>query len=382
MNQKIVISALVFASIFIFGCKKAVEPKKPVALIEGDENKAAYNEFLKTNLETILNDENLADENFVYSPFSYRRAIECLGLVTDDYKEVPYFGEKLLKDVDGNNFKSKTEVILNKDMFNIKNKVDEFVLKDFPSGAENESKKIQNDVLGEVILKPSYKPENALVVLNATAFEGKWAEAFEKSRTYKDNFTTISGDVARKDFMKGNIDNVVFQNELVDIGRKSMETPGDYAYFLDVKNPTAENILEVARELPGYIESMENLSTSLGVSERGTVFLAVPKCDIKTNVDILELEKKGENKEIFEKVIDTNDNLEKLNDDPIFISGIKQAASFKMDENKIVAKAATEITMETMMAPADEPFEIILDSPHFIVTTTNGVITFVALVVK
>ena len=382
MNQKIVISALVFASIFIFGCKKDVEPKKPVALIEGDENKAAYNEFLKTNLETILNDEDLADENFVYSPFSYRRAIECLGLVTDDYKEVPYFGEKLLKDVDGNNFKSKTEVILNKDMFNIKNKIDEFVLKDFPGGAEDESKKIQKDVLGEVILTPSYKPENALVVLNATAFEGKWAEAFEKSRTYKDNFTTISGDVARKDFMQGNIDNVVFQNELVDIGRKSMETPGDYAYFLDVKNPTAENILEVARELPGYIESMENLSTSLGVSERETVFLAVPKCDIKTNVDILELEKKGENKEIFEKVIDTNDNLERLNDDPIFISGIKQAASFKMDENKIVAKAATEITMETMMAPADEPLEIILDSPHFIVTTTNGVITFVALVVK
>ena len=53
-----------------------------------------------------------------------------------------------------------------------------------------------------------------------------------------------------------------------------------------------------------------------------------------------------------------------------------------MDENKIEAKAATEITMETMMAPADEPLEIILDSPHFIVTTTNGVITFVALVVK
>ena len=47
-----------------------------------------------------------------------------------------------------------------------------------------------------------------------------------------------------------------------------------------------------------------------------------------------------------------------------------------------MAKAATEITMETMMAPADEPFEIILDSPHFIVTTTNGVITFVAIVVK
>lgn len=161
-----------------------------------------------------------------------------------------------------------------------------------------------------------------------------------------------------------------------------METPGDYAYFVDVKNPTAENFLEVARELPEYISAMENLSTSLGVSERETVFLAVPKCDIKTNVDILELEKKGENKEIFEKVIDTNDNLERLSDEPLFISGIKQAASFKMDENKIVAKAATEITMETMMAPADEPFEIILDSPHFIVTTTNGVITFVALVVK
>lgn len=382
MNQKIVISALVFASIFIFGCKKDVEPKKPVALIEGDENKAAYNEFLKTNLETILNDETALENNFVYSPFSYRRAIECLGLVTDDYKEVPYFGEKLLKDVDGNNFKSKTEVILNKDMFNIKNKIDEFVLKDFPGGAEDESKKIQKDVLGEVILKPSYKPENALVVLNATAFEGKWAKAFEKSRTYKDNFTTISGDVIEKDFMQGNIDNVVLQNELVDIGRKSMETPGDYAYFVDVKNPTKENILEVARELPEYISAMENLSTSLGVSERGTVFLAVPKCDIKTNVDILELEKKGENKELFEKVIDTNGNLERLNDDTIFISGIKQAASFKMDENKIVAKAATEITMETMMAPADEPFEIILDSPHFIVTTTNGVITFVALVVK
>lgn len=382
MKSGFFIMVIAFLSIFIFGCKKDEPPKTPVTLIDGEENKEVYNAFLKMNLATILNDENALENNFVYSPFSYRRALESLTLVTDDFNDSPYFGAKLLKDVDGNNFKSKTKVILNKDMFNIKNKVDEFVLKDFPSGAENESKKIQNDVLGEAILKPSYKPENALVVLNATAFEGKWAKAFEKSRTYKDNFTTISGDVVEKDFMQGNIDNVVFQNELVDIGRKSMETPGDYAYFVDVKNPTAENILEVARELPEYISAMENLSTSLGVSERGTVFLAVPKCDIKTNVDILELEKKAENKELFEKVIDTNGNLERLNDDPIFISGIKQAASFKMDENKIEAKAATEITMETMMAPADEPLEIILDSPHFIVTTTNGVITFVALVVK
>ena len=382
MEKRFFILAIAFLSIFIFGCKKDEPPKTPVTLIEGDENMDAYNEFLKTNLATILSDETALENNFVYSPFSYRRALESLTLVTDDFNDSPYFGAKLLKDANGNNFKSKTEVILNKDMFNIKNKVDEFVLKDFPSGAENESRKIQNNVLGETILKPSYKPENAMVVINATAFEGKWADPFEKSRTYKDNFTTISGDVVEKDFMQGNIDNVVLQNELVDIGRKSMETPGDYAYFVDVKNPTAENILKVARELPGYIESMENHSTSFGASERGTVFLAVPKCDIKTNVDILELEKKGENKEIFEKVFDTNENLERLNDDPIFISDIKQAASFKMDENKIEAKAATEITTETMMAPADEPLEIILDSPHFIVTTTNGVITFVALVVK
>ena len=382
MKKSFFILAIAFLSIFIFGCKKDEPSKTPVTLIDGEENKEAYNEFLKTNLATILNDETALENNFVYSPFSYRRALESLTLVTDDFNDSPYFGEKLLKDVDGNNFKSKTEVILNKDMFNIKNKVDELVLKDFPSGAENESKKIQKDVLGETILKPSYKPENAMVVINATAFEGKWEKAFKKSRTYKDNFTTISGDVVEKDFMQGNIDNVVLRNELVDIGRKSMETPGDYAYFVDVKNPTAENILKVARELPRYIESMENLSTSFGVGERGTVFLAVPKCDIKTNVDILELEKKGVNKEIFEKTFDTNENLERLNDDPIFISGIKQAASFKMDENKIVAKAATEITTESMMAPADEPLEIILDSPHFIVTTTNGVITFVALVVK
>lgn len=382
MEKRFFIMAIAFLSIFIFGCKKDEPPKTPVTLIDGEENKEAYNKFLKTNLATILSDETALENNFVYSPFSYRRALESLTLVTDDFNDSPYFGAKLLKDVDGNNFKSKTEVILNKDMFNIKNKVDEFVLKDFPSGAENESKKIQNNVLGETILKPSYESENAMVVINATAFEGKWAEAFEKSRTYKDNFTTISGDVVEKDFMQGNIDNVVFQNELVDIGRKSMETPGDYAYFVDVKNPTAENILKVARELPGYISAMENLSTSFGASERGTVFLAVPKCDIKTDVDILELEKKGVNKEIFEKVFDTNENLERLSDDPIFISGIKHAASFKMDENKIEAKAATEITTDTMEAPADEPLEIILDSPHFIVTTTNGVITFVALVVK
>lgn len=382
MEKRFFIMAIAFLSIFIFGCKKDEPPKTPVTLIDGEENKEAYNEFLKTNLATILNDETALENNFVYSPFSYRRALESLTLVTDDFNDSPYFGAKLLKDVDGNNFKSKTEVILNKDMFNIKNKIDEFVLKDFPSGAENESRKIQNNVLGETILKPSYKPENAMVVINATAFQGKWEDAFKKSRTYKDNFTTISGDVVEKDFMQGNIDNVVLQNELVDIGRKSMETPGDYAYFVDVKNPTAENILKVARELPGYIQSMENLSTSFGASERGTVFLAVPKCDIKTNVDILELEKKGVNKELFEKTIDTNENLERLNDYPIFISGIKQAASFKMDENKIVAKAATEIKKDTAMAPVDEPFEIILDSPHFIVTTTNGVITFVALVVK
>lgn len=382
MKKSFFILAIAFLSIFIFGCKKDEPSKTPVTLIDGEENKEAYNEFLKTNLATILNDETALENNFVYSPFSYRRALESLTLVTDDFNDSPYFGAKLLKDVDGNNFKSKTEVILNKDMFNIKNKIDEFVLKDFPSGAENESKKIQKEVLGETILKPSYESENAMVVINATAFQGKWEKAFKKSRTYKDNFTTISGDVVEKDFMQGNIDNVVLQNELVDIGRKSMETPGDYAYFVDVKNPTAENILEVARELPEYISAMENLSTSFGVGERVTVFLAVPKCDIKTNVDILELEKKGANKEIFEKTFDTNENLERLNDYTIFISGIKQAASFKMDENKIVAKAATEIKKDTAMAPVDEPFEIILDSPHFIVTTTNGVITFVALVVK
>ena len=123
MEKRFFIMAITFLSIFIFGCKKDEPSKTPVTLIDVEENKEAYNEFLKTNLATILNDETALENNFVYSPFSYRRALESLTLVTDDFNDSPYFGEKLLKDVDGNNFKSKTEVILNKDMFNIKTRL-------------------------------------------------------------------------------------------------------------------------------------------------------------------------------------------------------------------------------------------------------------------
>ena len=147
---------------------------------------------------------------------------------------------------------------------------------------------------------------------------------------------------------------------------------------LDEKSAKAK-IANVACNIKKYLENLETYDK---------VFLRLPKIKTKTSIDLLEMAdahgyKLRGNGKFHTKYLD------RIKDISEGISGIRQVASLEIDEEKVEAKAVTEIvTKATAVAPQQQQriLYVNADVPHFIVITSveDGVetISFMCLITE
>lgn len=364
--------------------KGKVEETKPI-----ENTKADYSKFVNESYESVfrywLNNRNgslvLEKEALVYSPFSYKKALEGLGRITDDFNLDKYLGNAILSKLPDklNNITTGNKVMLNKYQF--ESVEDESIkLLEFPKEAEEESESLQKEVLGEVLLKPEYDKEMSAVIVNATRFYGKWETSFNKKKTKKDIFKTLDGKESEKDIMCGKIDNYGFEDDKVTIGRKRLKEDNSYVYFIEPKDNDKESLIEISKNINSYINKFNNNE----VKEYEEVNLLTPRLDIKSNIDILKSELEYGRKFGLFKEKPTIKRIKEMNIDRMSISSIQQVAKMKMDEEEVEAKAVTEIVAVTMALPLEDKDTLTVDcrKPHFVVTVSNGVISFIAFIAE
>lgn len=349
---------------------------------ENNDRINSYDEFISRNYPEVFN-EKIKSGNFVYSPYSYKMALEGVGKVTDNFSNDNYFSyatDENLK-VGLPNLESETAIILNKNYFET-NK-DGFSVVNFPDEAEKISRNLQNKVLGHTILEPNYTEDNTAVIVNATKFAGKWKEKFDRSETQKREFKNIMGKVDKRDTMWGEINSLAIENDEVSIGRKTLEG-GGFVYFFSPKKYDVDSLQKLSAKIPDYIKAFsdfENGDIDDVVKGYGEVELYVPKFNISSEIDLLEVEKKlGHNQ--IQDGFDVAQGITNKTGQQMTISKITQVANMMIDEEEVRAEAVTDVKMEAMAAPPSDKLIIKCDRPFFAVTVSDGVISFIAFIGK
>lgn len=342
---------------------------------------------------------NFAKNDFksqVYSPYSYLSALELLydnSYYSKDNELVSY------KDINLSKYKYDNVKSENLALVNIKkgadrqkiNKLSNFKSVKFPKQAEEESKKLQKRVLDEVILEPNYDdPDLSLILLNATRFEGIWSNKFDKNLTEEENYTLLNGKTIKTKMMHSEnlakVDSSLgYEDEDVQIYRKPVSTveninkSTDRDSILSTGDVYIINPKELGTNLDKNKQIIENISKNIEkyvnefdekADKYDGIYVDMPKLDIKNNINLGEIAKKNNKKFI----LDDYDLKESIGmKDMQKISSILQEASLKLDENKVDAKAATQINIMTTSLELDKKeMYIKADHPHFIVITARN----------
>lgn len=398
-KQKAFLIGLLAISLAACGNKSAVEQpenkiKKEIVknenVIKEDKKEkmdvVKYNEFASESYSSIFKDyiKDSKEKNLIYSPYSYKMALEGLGKVTNSFDKDSYLSEAVKENMSQNlsSVKTKNLVMLDKTTFDTKDKGISLV--SFPDEAAKLSIDTQKEVLGHVLLEPKYSIDVRFVSLNATKFESKWKAPFKRTET--DEFNTLDGAVSDKDFLYGEIDNIAYVDEDVEVGRKKLKEDGSYVYFVNPKKSEKEDLQKVASKISDYIETFnrymvqDSLIGMENIKDYDEVNISLPKIDTESTIDILKAEVENGHPQLASNFKYKDSIKSSLKDGSI--DSIMQVANMKLDEEGVKAEAVTEILTKTALAPEKEKDILNIDcsNPHFVVCVSEGIITFVGFI--
>lgn len=357
-----------------------------------------YNKFITDSYAGIFNTflQQSAEKTLVYSPFSYAKALQGLGSLTPDFDNNPYIGKLINQRMkEGvSNINTDTLVMINKEYFTTKDK--SFKLVSFrkengESEAEKASVDLQKRIVGEVMLGPDYKEDLASVIINATRFYGKWEKPFDKENTEVGKFTTMDNKKVDKDIMyAGDLIKIGLDNDMVAVGAKRLKSNNEdgraLTYFIEAKKWDKESLKTIANNIPKYISEIENFnkeSKETSAKFYDGVTVTVPRLDIESRIELDEIEKANGHESLFGSVRE-RDTIQRTGKDfsSMQVGKITQVTKMRMDEEEIEAKAVTEIQVGiTALLPEEKTYlDIDCTHPHFIVTVSEGIISFIGFV--
>jgi len=253
----------------------------------------------------------------------------------------------------------------------------------FPDQASELAKKLQKEVLGEVLLEPDYKDMD-LSIINATRFFGAWENEFDKDLTADDKFKTFDGEVTVPFMNQELLSKIGYQTEYFTAVYKEAKVDKKKArvYFMvpkEVDGMSREDLYKKA------LEDMVDAITNEKYFDRYDIILKTPKIDLTSNIDLLKtMEASG--RDFVSKDFAVDQNVQNPSDESYRTRSIKQVARLKIDEKKVEAKAVT-ILAGVKSEPAIEEVKIlkvICDKPYFVIITSPSMdgelITFMALI--
>lgn len=416
-NKILPITAVLGAGLLLTACNKADNGNKLADLannsvqVEAKTNKnvekdkkdsentiKALNSFSGKTFNELIK-YNFDNNNFksqIYSPYSYLSALELLydnSYYSKDNELSKYNGINLNK-YKYDNVKSENLALVNikkgVDINKIK-KLNNFKAVKFPKQAEEESKNLQKRVLDEILLQSKYDdPDLSLILLNATRFEGIWDNKFNKYLTEEENYTLLDGKTIKTKMMHSEdlaaVDSALgYEDKNVQIYRKpvnteenikktiqynSVQSTGD-VYIISPRglgkdlNKNKQIISNISKNIEKYVNEFDEKA-----KEYDDIYVDMPRLDIKNDINLGKIAKKNNKKFIT----DDYDLKEKTGmKDMQKISSILQAASLKLDEDKVDAKAVTEVNMvTTALIENKKEMYIKADHPYFIVITARN----------
>ena len=372
---------------------EASEPDEKTIAFNNAAGLKGFEDIMEASniLKGDINNEILQGANLIYSPYSANSVYSLLARYSKAMENEEVFPGFPMKDLV--TYKLKPSLIDSRSLFLVNNEPDtgikalesDGILKivGFPDQASELAKKLQKEVLGEVLLEPDYKDMD-LSIINASRFFGAWENEFDKDLTADDKFKTFDGEVTVPFMNQELLGKIGYQTEYFTAVYKEAKVDKERArvYFMvpkEVDGMTKEDLYKKA------LEDMVDAITNEKYFDHYDIILKTPKIDLTSNIDLLKtMEASG--RDFVNKNFAVNQNVQNPSDETYRTRSIKQVAKLKIDEKKVEAKAVT-ILEGAKSEPAIEEVKIlkvICNKPYFVIITgpsTDGeLITFMALI--
>ena len=372
---------------------EASEPDEKTIAFNNAAGLKGFEDIMEASniLKGDINNEILQGANLIYSPYSANSVYSLLARYSKAMENEEVFPGFPMKDLV--TYKLKPSLIDSRSLFLVNNEPDtgikalesDGILKivGFPDQASELAKKLQKEVLGEVLLEPDYKDMD-LSIINASRFFGAWENEFDKDLTADDKFKTFDGEVTVPFMNQELLGKIGYQTEYFTAVYKEAKVDKERArvYFMvpkEVDGMTKEDLYKKA------LEDMVDAITNEKYFDHYDIILKTPKIDLTSNIDLLKtMEASG--RDFVNKNFAVNQNVQNPSDETYRTRSIKQVAKLKIDEKKVEAKAVT-ILEGAKSEPAIEEVKIlkvICNKPYFVIITSPSMdgelITFMALI--
>ncbi|MBO0996027.1 serpin family protein [Bacillus sp. SD088] len=216
----------------------------------------------------------------------------------------------------------------------------------------------------EDIVDSSLDPNMVSILINAIYFNGNWTYEFNQELTEDQPFHLEDGSSTEVPIMTLNEELAYMENEYIQA--VTLPYGDDEDMSMNVILPKENSSLEEVHSLLAN-ESWQDWQQEL-TSQEGTVML--PKFQLEYETTLNEsLEKLGmrtafdENKANFSKMIQE--------EDPLWISEVKQKTFIDVNETGTEAAAATSTEIKTTSAPINPPFIMEINRPFIIIITDH-----------
>lgn len=381
MKFKNILAAIIIAMLLMTACTKVSdEPKEKVEI-----DNLKYDKFTSESYTAIFEDyiNNTDEKNLIYSPYSYKLALEGLGTVTADFDADEYLGyavkDNMPKELSGT--RTKTIIMLNKNEFETKDK--NIKLVEFPDEAAKLSNNAKKEVFGEALWPSEYDGATRFAIMNATKFKSEWAEPFDKDMIKEDEFYTFGDarETTMKKYMIGEIDCLAYDDDDVMVGMKPLKSTNSAIYFIAPKDFTKEKITNIAANITKYVNKLRDYKEGNGAKFYDYVNIKVPMIMDETKIDVLKAELNGGHAS-FANGFKVRDTITNKGDEELYIGDITQFARFKLDDKGVRAEAVTDIKAVGAEMPAENPTELNIEctQPFFVAVESEGVITFITFI--
>lgn len=216
-----------------------------------------------------------------------------------------------------------------------------------------------NSLIKEFLSEP-LDTEAKLALFNTIYFKGDWVSEFEKNDTYKEEFTTTSGDVKTVEMMH-------------DYGRYEFYVKNDNmdGVVMDYRNGNMAMVMlkptagQTVREMYENL-TYEELTALLDSGKVQNINLKLPKFEVEFDKELNEtLQNMGIKLAFDSEQADFTGIGFTDNGLPLYISLVRQKAVVKLDEEGTEAAAVTMVVMNECASAefVGKPIEVFFDEP-------------------
>jgi len=210
--------------------------------------------------------------------------------------------------------------------------------------------------------------DTVLSIINTIYFYDEWVNRFDKEETKEDRFTCEDGTQISCDFMNMSMGSHGFRRGDNYTESSLSLKNGTMTFYLPDEGVSVYELVRDAKALEQMLNGDREYIS-------GKVIWKVPKFSYGSELSLADMLKELGMEQAFSEAADFSGI---TNQEPVFLSSVKQNAHLGIDEDGVEGAAFTEIMFCGAAMPKDEA-EMILDRPFLYTVKNNGRIIFIGI---